>query len=161
MTGAGSGEGEGRREDAFHGPAGVQRGSGNLQVNFHEHRAGIVSACTVALVCVVTLIIVRVGGGGAPGTGATGSPANTATTTAPAPAPAPPGTAGPVPAVLTGQLVNGNSGLCLRAPGTGDGLVPVEDTCTRPPHRTRSPGPGAGGVTPTGRRGPRSPGRVA
>ncbi|MFD8754414.1 RICIN domain-containing protein [Kitasatospora sp. NPDC059577] len=132
--------GDGRRGDAFRGPAGVQRGSGNLQINFHEHRAGIISACAVALVCVATVIAVRVGS--SPGTGAagptTGNPTAGSPATGPASAPgaALPGTAGADPSVLTGRLVNDGSGLCLRAPGTDDGLVPVQDACTGDTDRT-------------------------
>ncbi|NXY96672.1 RICIN domain-containing protein [Streptomyces sp. BR123] len=137
MTGAESGKGErprggGSRGDAYHGPAGVQRGSGNLQVNFHEHRTGILSACAVALVCVATVVAVRLGGG--PGTEATAPPSHTAT-----PAPAPdrdPGTAGADPSVLSGRLVNDDSGLCLRVTGSEDGLVPVQDECTAAADRT-------------------------
>ncbi|MFD8979581.1 RICIN domain-containing protein [Streptomyces sp. NPDC059564] len=137
MTGAGPTGDDGQRDDdrrgdAFHGPAGVQRGSGNLQVNFHEHRTGILSACAVVLVCVATVIAVRVGGDrGTRGDGPPAGPQITNRATAPAP-----GTAGADPSVLTGRLVNDGSGLCLRAPGTGDGLVPVQDTCTGAADRT-------------------------
>ncbi|MFB7267721.1 RICIN domain-containing protein [Streptomyces nojiriensis] len=119
------------RGDTYTGPSGVQRGSGNLQVNFHEHRAGIVSACAVALVCVATVIAVRVGGGDRD-TEAVSPPAKSpATATAPRPGP---GAADP--SVLTGRLVNRDSKLCLRVPGPDDGLVPVQDTCTDAADRT-------------------------
>ncbi|MEU2392653.1 ricin-type beta-trefoil lectin domain protein [Streptomyces sp. NPDC007369] len=152
--GGGGGGGEGRRDagrrgDSFHGPAGVQRGSGNLQVNFHEHRTGILSACAVALVCVATVIAVRVGGD--PGTGPTAPPSKKAA--APAPGTAPPGTAGADPPVLTGRLVNDDSGLCLRVAGTGDGLVPVQDTCTATADRTWTLDGQDGGATRTLRNG--------
>ncbi|MFJ9646284.1 ricin-type beta-trefoil lectin domain protein [Streptomyces sp. NPDC101206] len=139
MTGGGSGGGDGRRDDggrrgdAFHGGAGVQRGSGNLQVNLHEHRMGILSACAVALVCVATVFVVRTGGGS--DTAATTDPP-TSTVTTPAPGGLPPGTAGADPSVLTGRLVNDGSGLCLRAAGTGEDPVPVQDTCSGAADRT-------------------------
>ncbi|MFI1648423.1 RICIN domain-containing protein [Streptomyces avidinii] len=130
---------DGRRGDAFHGPAGVQRGSGNLQVNIHEHRVGILSACAVALVCVATVIAVRVGGD--PGTGAANPPAGRTATS--------PGAAQEDPSALTGHLVNDGSGLCLRAPGTGEGLVPVQDTCTADTDRTWTLAQQNGGSTRT------------
>ncbi|MFF4444363.1 RICIN domain-containing protein [Streptomyces sp. NPDC001502] len=134
-----------RRGDTYRGPAGVQRGSGNLQVNFHEHRAGILSACAVALVCVATVIAVRVGGD--PDTEAAAPPpGSTATATAPTPRP---GTGTADPSVLTGRLVNGDSRLCLRVPGTDDGLVPVQDTCTGAADRTWTLAPQDGGDTRT------------
>ncbi|MFK0257042.1 RICIN domain-containing protein [Streptomyces sp. NPDC090445] len=151
MTGAESGGGDGPREggrrgEAYHGPAGVQRGSGNLQVNVHEHRAGILSACAVALVCVATVIAVRVGGD--PGTEAAAPPSHTAT------APAPdPGTGGADPSVLTGRLVNDDSGLCLRVTGSEDGVVPVQDTCTAAADRTWTLDRQDGGATRTLRNG--------
>ncbi|MEV7559837.1 RICIN domain-containing protein [Streptomyces sp. NPDC089795] len=128
-TGADRGEGgrgEGRPGDTYHGPSGVQRGSGNLQVNVHEHRVGIVSACAVALVCVATVIAVRVGGTPSD-TGAVAPPGGSTATTRP-------GTTDP--SALTGRLVNRNSGLCLRVPGTEENLVPVQDTCTADADRT-------------------------
>ncbi|MFJ6050338.1 RICIN domain-containing protein [Streptomyces sp. NPDC092307] len=117
---------DGRPGDTYHGPSGVQHGSGNLQVNVHEHRVGIISACAVALVCVATVIAVRVGGTNPdPGSAA---PPGGSTATAPT---------GPAdPSALTGRLVNRGSGLCLRVPGTEDGLVPVQDTCTADADRT-------------------------
>ncbi|WP_406087523.1 RICIN domain-containing protein [Streptomyces virginiae] len=138
MSGTGPDAGDGGREggrpgDSYHGPSGVQRGSGNLQVNVHEHRVGIVSACAVALVCVATVIAVRVGGTGqdsgavAP-PGGSSAPA-TATGTAPRT-----GTADP--SALTGRLVNRDSGMCLRVTGTEDDLVAVQDTCTADADRT-------------------------
>ncbi|MGW7329444.1 RICIN domain-containing protein, partial [Streptomyces sp. NPDC054840] len=159
MSGAGSdmgegGRGGGRPGDTYHGPSGVQRGSGNLQVNVHEYRVGIISACAVALVCVATVIAVRVGGTG-PDTGRVAPPGGsraTATATAPAPAPAPApgtGTGTADPSVLTGRLVNRDSGLCLRATGTEDGLVPVQDTCTADADRTWTLAPQDGGDTRT------------
>ncbi|MFD9010282.1 RICIN domain-containing protein [Streptomyces sp. NPDC059552] len=130
MTGSEPDPADGRRGDAYHGPAGVQRGSGNLQVNIHEHRVGILSACAVALVCVATVIAVRLGGD--TGTGADAppdsAPATTSATTSGAPR--------EDLSALTGHLVNDGSGLCLRAPGTGEGLVPVQDTCTADTDRT-------------------------
>ncbi|MFI8458139.1 RICIN domain-containing protein [Kitasatospora sp. NPDC085464] len=140
---SGGGGGDGRREDGprghdFRGPTGLQHGNGNLQVNFHEHRAGIISACAVALVCVATVIAVQVGSdptprSAGPGAGIPASnaapPGTTSSGTAPS-GTAPSGTAGADPSVLTGRLVNDGSGLCLRAPGPGDGLVPVQDACT-------------------------------
>ncbi|WP_405786870.1 RICIN domain-containing protein [Streptomyces sp. NBC_00029] len=134
----GSGPDDDRRGDAFHGAAGVQRGSGNLQVNVHEHRVGILSACAVALVCVATVIAVRVGGDRgtesvAPPAGSTATTPGTSSATPPGTTP---GTAGPDPSALTGRLVNRGSGLCLRVPGPGDGLVPVQDTCTGAADRT-------------------------
>ncbi|MFD0268786.1 ricin-type beta-trefoil lectin domain protein [Streptomyces sp. NPDC127106] len=156
MTGAESGEGDSRRGEAFHGPAGVQRGSGNLQVNFHEHRASVLSACAVALVCVAAVIAVRVGGGSSPGP--TASPTNTAPAPAPGPSTAPPGTAPPGtaeadPSVLTGRLVNDDSGLCLRVAGADDRLVPVQDTCTGSADRTWMLARADGGATRTLRNG--------
>ncbi|MEV7523515.1 hypothetical protein [Streptomyces sp. NPDC091371] len=129
MTGAGpaGGDGQGddgrrRRGDVCHGAAGVQHGNKSVQFSCHEHRTGILSACAVALVCVATVIAVRVGDG--PGTGAASTPTGIPTAnTAPA-------TAGTDPSVLTGRLVNDGSMLCLRVTGTADGLVPVQDTCT-------------------------------
>ncbi|MFB6559803.1 RICIN domain-containing protein [Streptomyces sp. NPDC056400] len=137
--GGDGGRDDGRRGDTYGGPTGVQRGSGNLQVNFHEHRAGIVSACAVALVCVATVIAVRVGGADAD-TGAVPPPAK-GTTSSPAPRPGSgsgtgTGTGTADPSVLTGRLVNYDSKLCLRVPGTDDGLVPVQDTCTDDADRT-------------------------
>ncbi|MGZ9928497.1 RICIN domain-containing protein [Streptomyces sp. NC-S4] len=129
----------------YTGPTGVQRGSGNLQVNFHEHRVGIVSACAVALVCVATVIAVRVGVGD-PGTGTGATPPAKSPDTATAPGPGP-GTADP--SVLTGRLVNQDSKLCLRVPGTDDGLVPVQDTCTDAADRTWTLAPQDGGDTRT------------
>ncbi len=125
MTGSEPDPAESRRGDAYHGPAGVQRGSGNLQVNVHEHRVGILSACAVALVCVATVIAVRVGGD--PGTGADAPPASASAPT--------PGAQEDLSA-LTGDLVNDGSGLCLRTPGVGEGVVPVQDTCTADTDRT-------------------------
>ncbi|GAA2624777.1 MULTISPECIES: RICIN domain-containing protein [Streptomyces] len=146
MSGAESGTGGGGRDergpgDTYHGPSGVQRGSGNLQVNVHEHRVGIVSACAVALVCVATVIAVRVGGGDGSRTGPDVPPTGTTAT-------ATGGTPGPGaadPSVLTGRLVNDGSGLCLRVPGTDDGLVPVQDTCTGDADRTWTLAPQDGG----------------
>ncbi|MFF2789103.1 RICIN domain-containing protein [Streptomyces sp. NPDC058049] len=151
MRGPGSdtgdgGRDDGRRGDTYHGPSGVQRGSGNLQVNFHEHRAGIVSACAVALVCVATVIAVRVGGGDPDTDAAAPPPGSTATATAPAPRP---GTGAADPSVLTGRLVNRDSHLCLRVPGAEDGLVPVQDTCTGAADRTWTLAPQDGGNTRT------------
>ncbi|MFI1064190.1 RICIN domain-containing protein [Streptomyces spororaveus] len=148
MSGAESGTGGGGRDergpgDTYHGPSGVQRGSGNLQVNVHEHRVGIVSACAVALVCVATVIAVRVGGGDGSRTGPDVPPTGTTAT-----ATATGGTPGPGaadPSVLTGRLVNDGSGLCLRVPGTDDGLVPVQDTCTGDADRTWTLAPQDGG----------------
>lgn len=151
MSGAEPGRGDGGRDDGrpgdtYHGRSGVQRGSGNLQVNFHEHRAGIVSACAVALVCVATVIAVRVGGGD-PDTGAPAPPpGNTATVTAPRPGT---GSGSADPSALTGRLVNRDSGLCLRVPGTDDGAVPVQDTCTDAADRTWTLAPQDGGDTRT------------
>ncbi|WKD36861.1 RICIN domain-containing protein [Streptomyces xanthophaeus] len=136
------GRDDGRRGDTYHGPSGVQRGSGNLQVNFHEHRAGIVSACAVALVCVATVIAVRVGGGDPDTDAAAPPPGSTTTATVPAPRP---GTGTADPSALTGRLVNRNSHLCLRVPGTDDGLVPVQDTCTGAADRTWTLAPQDGG----------------
>ncbi|WP_239516615.1 MULTISPECIES: RICIN domain-containing protein [unclassified Streptomyces] len=146
---------EGHREDTFHRPAGVQRGNENVQVNIHEHRTrtGVISACAVALVCVATLIAVRVGGDG-PGTDDAGRPAESSTTApggAPGTAPgtAPPGSAGADASVLSGQLVNGDSGLCLRVPGVEEGLVPVQDSCTGAADRTWTLATQDGGATRT------------
>lgn len=144
--GADDGRDGGRRGDTFRGPTGVQRGSGNLQVNFHEHRAGILSACAVALVCVATVIAVRVGGAN-PDTGAVTPPAKS---TASSPAPRPDagtgtGTGTADPSVLTGRLVNYDSKLCLRVPGTDDGLVPAQDACTDAADRTWTLAPQDGG----------------
>ncbi|MFD7783462.1 RICIN domain-containing protein [Streptomyces nojiriensis] len=148
MSGAEPDRGDDGRGDTYTGPSGVQRGSGNLQVNFHEHRAGILSACAVALVCVATVIAVRVGGGDDRDTGAVAPPAKSpATATATAPRTVP-GTADP--SVLTGRLVNQDSRLCLRVPGTDEGLVPVQDTCTDDADRTWTLAPQeAGGATRT------------
>ncbi|MFJ7204191.1 RICIN domain-containing protein [Streptomyces sp. NPDC098789] len=133
MSGKGSGgddgapRADGRAGDAFHGPTGVQHGSGNFQVNLHEHRTGIIlTACAVALVCAVAVIAVRLGGdegGGsaAPPTAIPGTGTGTGTDK---------GAAGTDQSVLVGRLVNDGSGLCLRAAGTGDDLVPVQDSCT-------------------------------
>ncbi|MFJ7591702.1 RICIN domain-containing protein [Streptomyces sp. NPDC097617] len=117
----------------------MQSGSGNLQVNVHEHRVGILSACAVALVCVATVIAVRVGGG--PGAEADVPPAAVPATT--------PGAAGEDTSVLTGRLVNIGSGLCLRVPGTGDDLVPVQDTCSADADRTWTLAQQDGGATRT------------
>ncbi|MFG2616893.1 RICIN domain-containing protein [Streptomyces sp. NPDC048507] len=118
----------GRRDgDAFHAPAGVQHGSGNLQVNLHEHRTRVLTACAVALVCVAVVIAVRMGGD--PGRPAEGAAPRTPDAVAPGP-----GRTDPSP--LTGRLVNDGSGMCLRVPGAGDGLVPVQDTCSGAPDRT-------------------------
>ncbi|MFJ3925272.1 RICIN domain-containing protein [Streptomyces sp. NPDC090022] len=125
----------------------MQRGSGNLQINLHEHRTGLLSACAVALVCVATVIAVRVGGddpGAGAGAASPGIPPATRT-----PAPTPPGTPGADPPVLTGRLVNGDGGLCLRAPGTEEGLVPVQDTCTDGAERTWALESRDGGATRT------------
>lgn len=142
MSGTGPDAGDGGREDgrpgdSYHGPSGVQRGSGNLQVNVHEHRVGIVSACAVALVCVATVIAVRVGGTGQD----TGAVAPSGGNSAPAPATAPataraPRTGTADPSALTGRLVNRDSGMCLRVTGTEDDLVAVQDTCTADADRT-------------------------
>ncbi|MGW6705620.1 RICIN domain-containing protein [Streptomyces sp. NPDC054956] len=142
-----------RRGNTYRGPAGVQHGSRNLQVNLHEHRTGILSACAVALVCVAVVIAVRMGGdpGGAAATPPAGPPR---TNTAPAPTPTPaPGTAGEDSSVLIGRLVNDDGGLCLRVPGTEDGLVPVQDTCTDAADRTWTLTLQDGGVTRTLRNG--------
>ncbi|QNP74247.1 ricin-type beta-trefoil lectin domain protein [Streptomyces roseirectus] len=129
---------DGPRGDVYRGPAARQHGDGNLQINVHEHRAGILAACAVALVCVATVIAVLVAGD--PGTGAAG-PASVTPTPTPAPAtnpatdPAPGAGGGTDRSGLTGRLVNDGSGLCLTAPGTEDD-VPVQDTCTGTPDRT-------------------------
>ncbi|MGW0950132.1 RICIN domain-containing protein [Streptomyces sp. NPDC002623] len=156
MTGTGPDEGggrrdDGRREDTFHGPAGVQRGSGNLQVNYHEHRTGILSACAIALACLATVIAVWAGGDPTTGTPARDTETGTETRadTALAPGTAQSGTAGADPSVLTGRLVNDSSGLCLRSPGTGDGLVPVQDTCTGAADRSWTLAASTGGATRT------------
>ncbi|MFD4935913.1 RICIN domain-containing protein [Streptomyces virginiae] len=133
-TGPDTGDGgaaDGRPGDTYHGPSGVQRGSGNLQVNVHEHRVGVLSACAVALVCVATVIAVRVGGTGQD----SGAGAPSGGSSAPATATAPrTGTADP--SALTGRLVNRDSGLCLRVSGTEDDVVAVQDTCTADADRT-------------------------
>ncbi|WP_330333927.1 RICIN domain-containing protein [Streptomyces sp. NBC_00536] len=148
---SGGGEDGDSGGDAFHGPAGVQRGSGNLQVNFHEHRTGILSACAVALVCAVTVIAVRLGGD--PGAGSAAAPTGTPDVhTAPAPAPRPDPT-GPDPSVLTGRLVNHGSALCLRDPGAAQDPVPVQDTCTGDADRSWTLATRDGGATRTLRDG--------
>lgn len=109
--------------DVFRGATGKQDGDGNVQINIHENRTGIVAACVVALVFGATLAVVLVTGK-EPGDKEVPPPTGTPFTAS--------GTS------LAGRLVNDGSGLCLRAPGTADGVVPVLAPCTDAPDRAWS-----------------------
>ncbi|WP_075734065.1 RICIN domain-containing protein [Streptomyces acidiscabies] len=116
-----------RRKSTFHGPGAIQEGSGNLQINVHDNRMTILAACVVGIVFGTTLAVVLLSGG----SGKKDTPANTPDTSTSSAT-----ETTRTDTTLTGNLVNDDSGLCLRAPGTAPGLVPVLATCTKTPDRT-------------------------
>jgi hypothetical protein len=116
-----------RRNNTFHGPGAIQEGSGNLQINVHDNRMTILAVCVVGIVFGTTLAVVLLSGGSGE---QSDNPANTPT------APTSSAVQPRKDSTLAGRLVNDGSGLCLRAPGTAPGLVPVLATCAAAPDRT-------------------------